>query len=386
MFKNDSERLNYLIGRYFDEALTEKEVLELNTYIDEPAYTDEIESMLPNAFDTDMEIPALGLDELQKRAILSAIFEQTTERPKVIRLWPRIAVAASILMVLSVGIYVWLNHDKAAQQVAQNTEQLYPAKKGVILRLANGQQVNLASIQQGLTHTADGTQIKNEGNHIDYQEKQQTKAEWHTLINNSAQKYIVILNDGTEVDLDITSSITYPTQFSGKERKVMVTGQTYFKVKHNAQSPFRVQVGKVAIEDIGTEFNIDAYDPAIKTTLVQGAARVTLADKHVLLKPGKQAFADEAKIMVEDADLESVTSWLQGDFVFNHELLENILTTVERIYDVHFIWQDKSLRKLKFNGLVSRSKKLATVLNYIRKTGPVDFVAEGKNIKVFRKH
>lgn len=386
MIKKSAERLSYLIENYFNETATAVEETELWAYVNDPEYAESIGDLLPAAFDPDKAVPASHLNASQREAILANIFGEQQEERKTIRLWPRIAAAASILLVLSTGIYILLRQKQAGPQLtAQTMEQLEPVKKGVVLTLGNGQQVGLASVQNGLTHTADGAQVKHQENSIDYKANNQNKVEWHTLTNNSAQKYSVTLNDGTEVSLDIASSITYPTLFTGNERMVNVTGQSYFKVKHNARQPFRVHAGKVVIEDIGTEFNIEAYDQPVKTTLIEGEASVDMANHHVVLKPGKNAIAKNDDISVNDADLEEATSWLQGNFVFNHEPLESILTKVERIYGVHFVWQDEKLRKLKFNGLVSRSKKLATVLNYIRKTGPVDFLADGNNIKVIRK-
>ena len=45
------------------------------------------------------------------------------------------------------------------------------------------------------------------------------------------------------------------------------------------------------VEALGTQFNINSYsdEPAIKTTLIEGAVRVTQNAARVILKPGEQA-------------------------------------------------------------------------------------------------
>ncbi len=54
--------------------------------------------------------------------------------------------------------------------------------------------------------------------------------------------------------------------------------------------PFRVHAGRQVIEDLGTEFNVNAYgdESVITTTLVQGSVRV---DRQ-MLQPGQQAIQE----------------------------------------------------------------------------------------------
>jgi transmembrane sensor len=135
------------------------------------------------------------------------------------------------------------------------------------------------------------------------------------------------------------------------------------------------------IEDIGTEFNVNAYEHT-KTTLITGAVKVSESEKSLMLKPGEQA----VDMIVKEANIEEVTAWLQGQIIFHHETLENILKTVARVYDVTIIWQDPETKRYKFGGSVSRTDKLANVLNYLRKAGKVDFKVEGKTVKVFKRN
>jgi ferric-dicitrate binding protein FerR (iron transport regulator) len=83
--------------------------------------------------------------------------------------------------------------------------------------------------------------------------------------------------------------------------------------------------------------------------------------------------------------VEAVTAWLQGRLIFHHERLEDIMLRVSRIYDVQVVWLNPEVRGKTFNGSVSRSRKLSTILNYFRKAGNIDFLVEGKTVKVFKK-
>ncbi len=151
----------------------------------------------------------------------------------------------------------------------------------------------------------------------------------------------------------------------------------YFKVKHDAAHPFYVNYAKETTEDIGTEFNIHAYaDEPASTTLITGSIKVNAK----LLKPGEQITNGNITV----ANLAEVTAWLQDQMILHHEKLENIMRNVARIYQVNVIWQYEQSKQFTFGGFVSRSKKLANVLNFMRGTGQVDFRVEGKNIYVIK--
>jgi ferric-dicitrate binding protein FerR (iron transport regulator) len=83
---------------------------------------------------------------------------------------------------------------------------------------------------------------------------------------------------GTRVWLNAESSITFPTAFKGNERIVKLPGEAYFEVRHDAAHPFKVQTPKQTIEDIGTSFDVNAYndEPATKTTLIQGSVMLSV--------------------------------------------------------------------------------------------------------------
>jgi hypothetical protein len=322
-------------------------------------------------------------------AMLNAITHSPKRNiPVYKRMWPRIAVAASLLFAIGIPLYLVLH--KPQIQVAQNNpEQIAPVQNGVVLTLANGQKMLLNTKHSGQIANVGGTQINQEDSLLNYQGKEATEeVKMNTLANNGSDKFSVTLTDGTVAVLDIGSSLTYPSSFGSGTRKVSMTGQAYFKVKHIARQAFVVAYKDQTAEDIGTEFNINAYadEPVVKTTLVEGSIRITGDGKNVILKPGQQAIASLAgeELSVRTVNLEDVTAWLQRQLVFHNETLENILRNVARIYNVTIVWQDQDVRKLTFGGSVTRNEKLATVLNYFRKAGGVDFIVQGKTVKVFK--
>lgn len=329
------------------------------------------------------------LDAMSGEMWANVSYRLISDKPKVRQMWPRIAAAASVFIALTLGGYFLLRAPNTPVQVVTDGEHLLPVQKGVFLALANGSKVRIDKLQKGQAENTDGTTIYRTGEAISYANEGGDASTMHTLTNQSASKFNLTLADGTETTLDVASSITYPVAFSGNERRVAITGQVYFKVKHNTAKPFFVETKNEIIEDVGTQFNVDAYadDAALRTTLVEGAVKVSTTNnpRVVKLKPGEQTILTNDKLTTAAADVEETTAWMQGKLVFNHETLESILIKVGRIYEVKFVWQQNDLRRIKMVGAVSRTRKLASVLNFFRKTGEVDFVVNGKVITVTRQ-
>src|SRR5690606_10810332 len=90
--------------------------------------------------------------------------------------------------------------------------------------------------------------------------------EFNTITVPRGGQFMVKLADGTSVWLNASSSLTYPTKFSGHQRRVKLTGEAYFEVSQRVLNgnrseriPFIVETDKQKVEVLGTVFNINAY-------------------------------------------------------------------------------------------------------------------------------
>lgn len=294
------------------------------------------------------------------------------KKAKTVRLWPSIAAAASVLILISAGLLLFKHpaEDKRA-------EQIMPMQKGITLTLANGKKIALDKTAKGAIRLADGSLVNNSGSSLDYTGEDNNDVDMQTLTNNTGSAFKLKLADGTEVYLDANSSITYPPVFRGSERQVSMTGQAYFKVVHNPEMPFAVKAGSETVNDIGTEFDINSYD-GLKATLVEGAISL----RNRTLKPGTQAVIEKGAMEIHLANIDAETAWIYNKIVFDHETLQDILNEVSRVYGIKVYWQDNDLKQLKFGGTLSRANKLAAILDFFRKTGEVDFKVDEHTINV----
>jgi len=89
------------------------------------------------------------------------------------------------------------------------------------------------------------------------------------------------LPDGSVVWLNSGSSIKYTGYSQTGKREVILDGEAYFDIKHDARHPFVVHAGKLKVVVLGTAFNVKAYDsdPFVETTLIRGKVEILNQDK-----------------------------------------------------------------------------------------------------------
>lgn len=307
------------------------------------------------------------------------------------RLFPYWQVAAACIAIC-LGVWFYTaqrGHVEPTQNTALN--DLKPGKNTATLTFADGTSIDLGKAAKGelkneqhasVRKTADGELVYARG-------KGAENVGYHILSTPRAGKFTLTLADGTVAILDAASSIRYPVAFIGGERRVSITGQVYFKVFHNELMPFRIDVQGQTVEDLGTEFNINAYteEQVVRTTLIEGAARVLKGGRSVMLKPGQQASVrpDEDKIMVRNVDTEEATAWKNGYFLFDNEPLESVMRKISRWYDVDIVYSSGGPVPESYLGSITRYGNVSKVLQMLEATGDVRFRVDGRKIIVTKK-
>ncbi len=334
-------------------------------------------------------------EDKYRQLIWSRINERINpvQETKVKTILPRIAAAASILLSISIGGYFIL-HKKPAQQIVENQKQeIVPGINKATLTLANGQKIILTKglngklAQQGstLVQVSSNKSITYTGSIVNTSVAAQVQFNTLSTVRGEQSPYPLVLADGTKVWLNAESSITFPTSFSGKERVVKITGEAYFEVVHDASHPFKVKVRDQIIEDLGTQFNINAYpdEPAMKTTLINGKVKISEGSQVALLKPGFQAVVSSSgsSIIVQAADLDQVMAWKNGNFEFEGTPLKDIMRQISRWYDVDISYTG-TIEDTEFGGSISRTKNINEILSVLETTKGVHFKLEGRRILV----
>ncbi len=285
-----------------------------------------------------------------------------------------IKYAAAIIFIFGVGTYIWTASKKNTQQpvAVQQTIDIAPGKDGAILTLADGSQVVLDSLGNGVIALQNGSQVVIKNGELVYDVTGETKGEmaYNMMSTPKGRQYQVTLPDGTKVWLNAASSIRYPTVFTGKTRQVEIKGEVYFEVAKNIKMPFRVSVNESEmVEVLGTHFNVNAYEneATVNTTLLEGSVKV----KGTKIKPGQQVLVNQQsqqEINIVDADIDKVMAWKNGLFNFEEATLEEIMRQVERWYDIEVVYQ-QYIPDIAITGKITRGVSLNDLLKNLGKMG-----------------
>ncbi|MFS2185589.1 FecR family protein [Mucilaginibacter sp. Mucisp84] len=373
-----SRRMLHLARKWREGSITEAEKKEFDEWFD--------------AFDdTELEMDSAGNEDMLKERLYARIKERSDLEVKqpVRRLYTRIVAAASILLILSAGGYFVFRKHAAPVQIAQNnTKEITPGINKATLTLSDGRKMVLTDAQKGTIASQGNTLIKKtEEGKVEYITSANgpgSETLYNTLSTKRAEQYSLTLPDGSKVWLNSASSIHYPVSFAGAARTVELTGEAYFEVVHNPAQPFRVKVNGGLIEDIGTAFNVNAYEdePVITTTLISGAVRVNHQKQSVLLKPSQAALSNAALITVKDVDTEGAVAWRKGYFLFDHEELHSVMRKISRWYNVDIEYPNDQQVSERYWGSVSRFVNVSEVLTKLQQIGHVKFKVEGNKIIV----
>ncbi len=202
---------------------------------------------------------------------------------------------------------------------------------------------------------------------------------------------VITLSDGTVVHLNSGSRLVCGSYANKTERRVTLDGEGYFKVTHNAEIPFYVDMKRATVRVYGTEFNVLAYDDDqyMQTTLVQGKVGVQLPNgKEYVLKPNEMFEVNESgKISVKTIDVCKYTSWTKGYYSFKNESLEVIAQHVERIYDVKIIFDSDNLKNERYTGKIKTTDHILDVMQRLRMTSTfsMGYQIKGKEIHIYRR-
>jgi len=335
----------------------------------------------------------LGNPEIIKRQLLNDIHAEIKRREpaKVRPIYYRITAAASILFFLCLGTYYYIGKNARQQTTQIQINDIGPGGNKAILTLANGQHIVLTNAKNGQLALQGNTSItKTTDGNITYNQAKGQTSVLSTLAYNTVStpiggQYHLTLTDGTNVWLNAASSITYPTAFTGAERKVEIIGEVYFEVAHNAAKPFRVQSNQQVVEVLGTHFNINAYgdENETKTTLLEGSVKVTGSNGTKFIKPGQQAILKDNNLAITEANVEEAVAWRNGYFRFNDEKIGSVMRKLSRWYNIDVTFEG-GMPVEGFNGKISRYKNISQVLKMLEKTKAVHFKVEGRRVAVMQ--
>lgn len=170
-----------------------------------------------------------------------------------------------------------------------------------------------------------------------------------------AQTANIRLRDGTQVTLAPASRLSVPDDFGAGERSVAIDGRGFFDVVHDSAHPFRVRAKGTVTEDVGTRFDLSAYDDETGVVVIVADGTVALgrlgADsaargvEGVIVNRGERGRAGgpDGTTTVDRVSL-NLVAWTEGRLSFAKTPLAEVARTIGRWYDLDVRVPDTALR------------------------------------------
>lgn len=366
--QTDSSRLQELLDRWMSDQATDADKEALLELLERQG-TEALTPALREAWDNLR--PGMAMSDETKDAITNRILHRQHSTP-VRRMfwWYAAAAVLALAIAIPAGMKLWKGSNTP---IAKENRQpdVAPGKEGAILTLANGQQIVLDSLGNGLVASQQGTQITLQNGRLAYDAAQAADITYNTMTTPRGRKFQLLLPDGTKVWMNAGSSLRFPTAFTGSERRVEMTGEAYFEVAKDAKHPFFVTInGQTDVQALGTEFNIHAYadEQHINATLLEGSVRVRNGNNSRVLTPGQQARIphENGSMTIVEPDLDQVTAWKSGYFNFQNAPLREVMRQLARWYDIEVIYEG-NVPDQQFEGELPQSLQLSQVTKILTK-------------------
>jgi ferric-dicitrate binding protein FerR (iron transport regulator) len=390
------ERIHYLLDTYLSKKATPMEESELMEWILEAKEDSELRNYVLRIWNENKsaeDLSYVNWDEIYSSVIRPKV---VSLQPKVRQMrWVKLTAAAAIFIALAAGAYFYLAPQPnypVATSVKKVNDIGPPSGTKAVLTLADGSKIVLDSTGNGILAVQGNVKITKQGiGGISYMGTPAGKVSYNTLsVPRGSRPLNLTLSDGTRVWINVGSSLTYPTAFTGKERKVTMTGEAYFEVAHNSSMPFLVQHNDATVKVLGTHFNVNSYEDEFteRITLLEGSVRVSQGTSSGLLKPGQQARinndGNNGIKIVNDVDVNEVMAWKDGKFMFDKNTdIYTIMRQVSRWYNVDVEYQGKINQR--FWGSISKDVNVSQVLKILEAAGGIKFKVEENKIIVMSK-
>nr|WP_236017298.1 FecR domain-containing protein [Roseivirga sp. E12] len=139
------------------------------------------------------------------------------------------------------------------------------------------------------------------------------------------------LPNGSVITLGAVSSASYNKSNWDDDRLIDLVGQAFFDVESGAKFTVNTAYGDVTV--LGTEFDVQTINGALKVNCFEGSVAVISADQREVLKPGEG-------VVFENGSFERIAfdnrtpSWTGASSVYELTELEDVINDLKRYYQV----------------------------------------------------
>lgn len=163
----------------------------------------------------------------------------------------------------------------------------------------------------------------------------------------------LVLDDGSRVTLNTDSALKIV--FTAAERRiVLLRGEAFFDVAHNAARPFIVETHDLTATALGTRYSVRAADDseAQAVEVEKGRVEVASGSDRAVLEAGDMASVGETgRIVRAKGDVAARSAWREGKLVFSNQPLSEVLAVLGRYRHGRIIILDDAAARVEISGI-----------------------------------
>ena len=197
------------------------------------------------------------------------------------------------------------------------------------------------------------------------------------LASNETIGKAYVLADSSHVVLNRNSVVTYSSTYGKHDRNVKLEGEAFFEVAHREGKPFIVEANGVSIEDIGTAFNVKAYDSTntVEVYVETGSVRFyTSCSNSITLVAGQVGVYNKSSdtFSIKEMQSSNVIAYKTKHLVFVDTPLKDVVKELGLVYGV----------QVELSNVALGSRKITVSFSDESIESVLDIIAETLNLNV----
>ncbi|MFN8357854.1 MAG: FecR family protein [Spirosomataceae bacterium] len=196
-------------------------------------------------------------------------------------------------------------------------------------------------------------------------------------VNDTQEPLLLVLNDGSRVQLSPRSRLRYAPKFTNKTRDVYLIGEAIFEVTHQS-TPFLVHTGPITTKVLGTRFVVSAYQNTQRISVQVKSGKVSVYENQVQNKATNGVILTTNQAAIFDTNGGELSKTLVAqpvlmhpevvptDFEYDEVPLSQLLQQLEKAYGIPIQYNPDLLKNCRITAILS-NESLYEKLNLLCK-------------------
>lgn len=137
-----------------------------------------------------------------------------------------------------------------------------------------------------------------------------------------------------------------------QERRVVISGEAFFKVAPDKSKPFFIEIEDVTVEVVGTEFNVSSApsESMVEVAVLSGIVRIHVIDGAHNLSAGDRLRWDtrQKSVHVSEEETTNAWSWYTDQLQFKSTPLLHVIEALNRHFDKQVSLENTDLAHCRF--------------------------------------